>query len=172
MGETFGGAAFSESYKHARFLEWYQQGKPTSQEFWLRITPDEDGRRPSKGYITRWISDWQEKAAKLDAEVEEVIIESVVAEKVEMLRRHAKDAKEIQTISLIYLREHKDELTAHSAVRLLQLGIEIERQSVGIPQALEKMSKLDDKSLLSEITSILQDSEVTIELLEPINDDE
>jgi hypothetical protein len=116
--------------------------------------------------------EWKDQAAILDAEMEHGIIEAVVAEKVEMLRRHANSGKEIQELSLTYLREHANELTPHAAVRLLQLGVEIERQSVGIPQALEKMSKLDDKALLSEITAILQDSNVTIEAIESLQDDE
>jgi hypothetical protein len=172
MDDAFGGSAFSETYKRDRFLEWYKSGRPYATELSLQIPLDDAGRRPSKLTLQRWILEWKEQAKKLDDEFDSGFIESVVAKKVEMLRRHANSGKEIQELSLTYLREHANELTPHAAVRLLQLGVEIERQSVGIPQALEKMSKLDDKALLSEITAILQDSNVTIEAIESLQDDE
>jgi hypothetical protein len=166
MGKASKAGTFSRAYKDDCFLEWYQLGKPTSAEYWLKMKRDEGGRRPSRSALHHWASDWEVKAQSLDAEVQAGIIDQTIAEKVEMLQRHQKDAIEVQTMALDYLRNHKDDLTPNAAARLLQLGVEIERQSVGVPQALEKMRKLDDEALLGEISSILQDSNVDLELLE------
>jgi hypothetical protein len=162
---------FSESYKEARFLEWCRLGRPTANEYYLKLSPTDAGRRPSQRMLELWMRGWKVRAAEMDAEVEAGIIKENVAEKVEMLERHAKDAKEMQGIALDYLRQHQTELTPNSAVKLLQLSVDIERESVGIPTALRKMSKLDDESLIDEITAIIQDSSIDIESLDIENED-
>lgn len=168
---TVGGYHFSDSYRNDLFLNWYKSGQPGTTEFWLKLPVDTQGNRPEKITLTKWIQEWKKKAEELDREVEQGLVESTVQAKVEMLGRHIETAQEIQTLSLDYLREHKEELTPNSAVRLLQLGIEIERDSVGIPEALDKMRKLDDEALLNEINAILKDSDITIEALEePVED--
>ncbi|MHA2248674.1 MAG: hypothetical protein ACXADY_27260 [Candidatus Hodarchaeales archaeon] len=130
------------------------------------MTKDEYDRRPARNALTSWVKGWREKAKVLDKEMELGIVEEQVAAKVEMLDRHARTGKVIQGHALKWLEDHKDELTPQSAVRLLQVGVEMEMNSVGIPEALKKMQKLDDESLLSEISSIISSSEVIIEATE------
>lgn len=166
MDKALGGTKFSRTYKNDCFLDWYKLGKPPASEYWLKMSLDEHGRRPARTMLTKWFTKWKDRAKVLDAEIEMGIVEDTIAEKIEMLNRHADTGREIQTLSLNYLREHANELTPHSAVRLLQVGVEMERDSVGVPKALENMSKLDDESLLKEITAIISSSEVTIEAIE------
>ena len=168
MDKALTGSAFSSAYKESLFLEWYQLGKPAITDYWLKMSLDNRGRRPSKDTVIRWATKWKERSKILDKEVEMGIVEQAVAEKVEMLRRHANIGKEIQSLSLDYLRDvaENQELTPNAAVRLLQIGVDMERDSVGVPEALEKMSKLDDESLLKEISSIVNSSGVTIEAID------
>ena len=91
----------------------------------------------------------------------------LVHEKVEMLKRHADVAKEMQelAISTLQLLDVED-FTSSSLIRLWSEGIRIERESIGIPQALEKMSGLTDEQLVKEIEEIVRSSQGTIEQIE------
>lgn len=166
MGVIVTGNRFSNTYKHDRFLDWYKLGKPPVNDFLIQLPLDEFGKRPSRGQLQAWMVKWKKQADILDREMELGVVEQQVAAKIEMLDRHAETGKEIQKISLDWLREHKEELTPQSAVKLLQVGVEIERESVGIPEALKKMQRLNDDDLLKEITSIINASAVTIEAIE------
>ena len=166
MGEIVTRSGFSKSYQDNLFIDWYKLGQPPIADYWLKIPLDENGRRPSIESLKAWGKEWKEQAEQINLEIKDTFIEKTVAEKVEMLRRHSRDSQEIQNIALEYLRVNKDDLTPAAAVRLYQLGVDIERDSVGIPDALEKMSKLDDESLLSEISAIISDGKVDIEQIE------
>ena len=69
----------------------------------------------------------------------------------------------MQNLSLEYLEAHADDLTSAGAVRLLVEGIRIERESKGVPEALEKMSKMSDADLLEEVKKLATSSSVTLE---------
>jgi hypothetical protein len=58
--------------------------------------------------------------------------------------------------------EKQDELSSNALVRLLIEGIRIERESRGIPQALEKMVNKTDEELLDEIAQLTGGAEVEI----------
>ena len=101
----------------------------------------------------------QEKTNELIDEINQ----RVIAEKVEMLSRHTKLGQEMQDMALDYLKENVDELSSPAAIRLLVEGIRIERESRGVPEALEKISKMSDEQLLSEVKKIVSQSPVIIE---------
>jgi hypothetical protein len=53
---------------------------------------------------------------------------------------------------------HREDLKVPNAVKLLIEGVRIERDSRGIPQALEKMMDKSDEELLKEIQMIISKS--------------
>jgi len=59
-------------------------------------------------------------------------------------------------------------LSANAAVRLLVEGVRIERDSVGLPQALEKMIDADDEDLLERVQKLTKESQAEI-LTDDIN---
>ncbi len=153
---------YPEDYRNDVFLIWYNSGKPSPSK--LRELLSNDPYVPDISTLSRWISQhFRERAKMLDEEINEVIIDKTVSEKIEMLERHTKTAVEMQNIALEYLREHKDELNPYNAIRLLVEGVRIERESRGIPEALKKMTELSDEKLLEEIKKLLSDGQSYIE---------
>jgi len=83
----------------------------------------------------------------------------MIKEKVEMLYRHAEVGRKMQRKALERLDSiPDDELNANASVRLLVEGIRIERDSVGLPQALEKMLDKEDDDLLAEVERLIGDA--------------
>jgi len=66
-------------------------------------------------------------------------------------------------MSIRFLNENQDVLSAPAAVRLLVEGIRIERESRGIPAALDKMQNMSDEQLLDEIKELMTSSSVSLE---------
>jgi len=153
---------FSEDYKNSVFLTWYKNAKPNATYLMGMISESNDGRKPSRTLLWRWIrEDFEERAIPIDDAVREEMNSRLTQEKIEMLERHAKTGLEMQNMALNYIREHKDELTPISAVRLLVEGVKIERGSRGIPQVLEKMMLLSDDDLLKETEKLLLRAPIT-----------
>jgi len=151
---------FSPGYKDNLFYEWYRLGKPSMRSFYSNVA-DENAvvGRPSIVTVSNWYNDeWKERAAELDMEVQTVLKETQIAEQVAMMKRHGETGRKMQEMSLNWLVEHQDELTPGTAVRMLVDGIEIERGTAGIPEALEKLRNRKDEDLLDEIGQLIADT--------------
>jgi len=161
---VLGKAVFTDEYKLQTFLLWYEKGKPSASRLWNMIKPEPlENRKPTQSTLKIWIGDiFKPQAEVWDEQVEKELEHRMVKEKVEMLSRHAELGEEMQDISIEYIREHKDKLTSSSAVRMLVAGIEIERDSRGLPQAIETMINKSDEDLLKDIMKIVKESEVEI----------
>jgi hypothetical protein len=61
-----------------------------------------------------------------------------------------------------FLDENESNLSANAAVRLLIEGIRVERESKGVPQAVEKMMNKSDDELVEDIHKLLKDSNIEI----------
>ena len=159
---------YSEVYKEKLFELWYKQGKPSRAIFHRRIPTDEANRLPNTQTIQNWIeNEWRERGEALDELVMEELNSRLVYEKVEMLKRHAEAGQRMQTMAVEVLEKlEPDDFTSSSLIRLWAEGIRIERESVGIPQALEKMTKLSDEQLVDEIKEIFSHSTVEFEQIE------
>lgn len=150
---------FSESYKDELFLLWFQNKQPSAQILWQMI-PEDWGHKPSAATIRDWIRErFAPKADALNARMREEMEARMVKEKVEMLYRHAEVGRKMQRKALERLDSiPDDELNANASVRLLVEGIRIERDSVGLPQALEKMLDKEDDDLLAEVERLIGDA--------------
>lgn len=154
---------FSPNYKNDIFLIWYQHGKPGSHKLSKLIPGDEFGDFPTISGLNKWIQEeYVERGHELDGQVNAQIAAKAIAIKIEMLERHANMGEEIQTMAISWLKEHTDELTMNSAVRLLVEGVRIERESRGLPEALEGLANTSDDDLLKQIEKIVIDSPVTL----------
>jgi len=90
----------------------------------------------------------------------------VISEKIEMLKRHADVGLQMQNMAIEYLNENRDELSSPAAVRMLVEGIRIERESRGIPAALDKMMNMTDEELMKEVTGLIEKGSLSREGLE------
>ena len=153
---------FSEDYKTEVFMIWYRNSRPNPVYLYGMIPENENGKRPSRTHLSNWIrEDFEVRAIPIDDAVREEMNSRLMQQKIEMLERHAETGLEMQGIALDFIREHKDELTPISAVRLLVEGVKVERGSRGIPQVLEKMMSMSDEDLLKETEKLLLRSPIT-----------
>jgi hypothetical protein len=157
---------FGQPYHEKVFYIWYNHGKPGAKSL-MRFIPadlDEWGRLPTPTLVANWISEeFVPRADLLDEQVKNQLDSLVVAEKVEMLKRHADIGLRMQNMAIDFLNENQDVLSAPAAVRLLVEGIRIERESRGIPAALDKLRDMTDEQLMDEIKNLITSSSVTLE---------
>jgi hypothetical protein len=168
LRNTYGADFFPQSYIDEVFNLWWQASKPGSTTF-FNIVPPVQGTtvKPTINQLGGWINDvFKERAEKLDSEFMLAVQNNAVQLRVEMLQRHVLVAKEAQDIALRWLQEHQNEINANAAVRLLVEGIRIERDSLGISDALEKSVKMTDEELLSELENLIKSSPAKLEVLD------
>jgi hypothetical protein len=155
-------ATYSDAYKQSIFALWYKSGKPTCRRLQpMILEPDPiTGDIPTVNVLMRWISDhFKEQAEELDQQVGQQLTETLVAEKVEMLKRHATVSREMQKMGLDYLRENGVG-GARNAIQLLVEGLEIERGAVGAPQIAQKLLNMSDEQLVEELKQLVVGSPI------------
>lgn len=164
--KQFSSLHYTDDYKQKVFQIWYNNGKCGAPDL-QRLVPIPEtnyNRLPSVQALTSWIrQDFQERAKNLDDGVEKTMNEALIVTKVEMLQRHMDVAKKMQDLAIDYLESHKDDLTSATAVRLLVESVRIERESVGIPGMLDKMSRKTDEQLLDEVKKLVEESPLDFE---------
>jgi hypothetical protein len=154
---------FSEEYKQELFLVWYENNRPNARNFMAIVPEDKFGHKPPRTTIEGWIyKDFKPKAEIVDQDVRERVSDQLVKEKVEMLQRHIQISRSMQDTAIKYLEQHENDLSPHIAVRLLVEGIRIERESVGIPNVLLKMSEMSDEDLVKKVEELIERSPVEI----------
>lgn len=150
--------SYTDEYKQLIKTSWYAAGKPSDAKDWMDATPeDEKGRKPHIETLRKWRRNemWDMWADELDVKAMTLVEDSLVLEKVEMLKRHAKDAMDLQALAMKYLKD-SDFDTASSAVSAMIRGAELERTSRGIGDLILKMAKMDDSALTNEIMTLIQ----------------
>lgn len=158
-----GSDAFIPDIREKVFYIWYNNGRPgflKTKGLIREHLPDVE--LPSDWTLKEWIADFNARAYDLDQRVHEEVEALVIAEKVEMMKRHAQIGLLMQNRALEYLQTASD-ITSAVAVRLLVEGLRVERESRGIPEAIEKMSKLTDEEILTEIKQLMTSTSVKLE---------
>ena len=162
---------YSNHYKEQLFLLWYSEGKPTLHSFHKIIPGDSAGDKPTLDTLKGWSHylKWKNRGNLLDDEVKQKIEAHAIAEKVEMLSRHAKTGKELQEIGAEYIREHLDEIKPSVAVRMIVEGVKIEQGSRGIGTAFIDAVNMSDDELTTKLEDLIGKSKVEILPLEDGN---
>lgn len=161
---NMGSESFIPDIREKVFYIWYNNNRPgflKTKQLIKEHLPNIE--LPQDWSLKDWIADFNARAFDLDQRIHEQIEAIVISEKVEMMKRHATTALTMQDMALEYLTSHKNDIAPTSAIRLLVEGIRIERESRGIPEALEKMSKLTDEEILSEIKQLMTSTSVKLE---------
>ena len=151
---------YSDGYIQSIFAIWYKSGKPNARRLQPMLTePDPiNGTIPTVHVLNNLIkNNFSEQSLSLDEEVTQSLSNTLIAEKVAMLQRHAKVAVEMQTMGLDYLRENGVG-GARNAIQLLVEGLEIERGAVGAPQIAARLLGLTDEQLVAELTDLVTSS--------------
>jgi hypothetical protein len=155
---------FSEDYKYQTFLLWYNNGRPSGRKLRKMIPANWGDSIPMEDTLRVWIKSekFQSQAEDLDKQVSIELESRLVKEKVEMLSRHSDLGQKMQDMAIDYLESEDVSLSSNSAVRLLIEGIRVERESKGIPQALEKMINRTDEELIEEIKELTKGAQVEV----------
>lgn len=148
---------WTEAYKQECFMVWYRSSKPSATKLADLIHPEKvSKRKPLGSTLNKWVSDFNKQAASLDEQVERAINERLVAEKVEMLNRHAETAKKMQEWSIDWLENNIDKLNSNAAIRLWVEAIRIERESKNVPTAWSDTGRLSDEDLQKKLIAIVR----------------
>jgi hypothetical protein len=157
---------FSKQYRDKVFYIWYNHGKSAATSLIKFIPKDLDDwkRLPSKKALDGWITDeFIPRAKELDDAVKNQLDALLIKEKVEMLKRHAELGVSMQNMAIGFLNENADTLSAPAAVRLLVEGIRIERESRGVPETLDKITRMTDDELMDQVKQLMTAGDVTLE---------
>lgn len=157
---------FSDIYKEKVFYIWFNHGKPQEGKLIAYIPKelDEFERIPTISCLKGWIDiEFVPRAKMLDEQIKTAMDAAMISEKVEMLKRHADLGVSMQNMAIKYLNENQDIISSPAAVRLLVEGIRIERESRGIPAALEKITRMSDEELLEQVKGILTQGTLVVE---------
>lgn len=157
---------YRQGYVDELFLLWWKQGRPSIKKFHASIPPNDDGNTPSFETLNNWKIEWIKKAEELDAEFYGQVAAEAMADKAEMLRRHTTVATKMQDMAIKYLEENEAELTINNATRLLIEGVRIERESRGIPDALDKMSEKTDDELMKELQKLVSGDIIDLQIID------
>lgn len=154
---------YSEEYKTETFYLWYNGGRPSPAKLQMMIPEDWEGDIPSVSTLKTWIKhNFTPQADKINEQIAKEMEARMVKEKVEMLSRHAELGGKMQDIGLSYIEDNEDKLTSSTAVRMLVAGVQIERDSRGLPQAIEQMIDKSDEDLLEVVMQLVGESQVEI----------
>ena len=162
--EKYKTRTFSEEYKYKMFLLWYNHSRPSMPIFYPMLTPDESDHTPERSTVRSWLVQWKPQAEVLDDQIRAELEKRMVKEKVKMLSRHADLGKQMQDLGIEFITDpdNKDSLTSATAVRLLVAGVEIERDSRGLPEALEKLITQSDEKIMDRIKELTKDTPIEI----------
>ena len=150
-------ATYTEDYKTACFWVWWSRGKPGASSLRGYIEPNQDGQTPSMEVLSSWITNiFKARAEEYDLAVQQKVKETAVTEKIEMLERHASIGKEMQDISIEYLRNHKDDLKPNTALKMLVDGVRIERESKGLPTLITETVNTTDEDLQKALEKLME----------------
>ena len=155
---------YSPEYKEKVFLDWFNKGQQ-SYTVYHRLVPIDEVTQstPSLMTIQNWIADeFRPRAEELNKTITTELEGRLVKEKVEMLHRHAIIGQKLTDKAIEYLNTNEF-TSANQALRALVEGIRIERDSRGLPEALEKLSGASDEKIVSDVKKLLEKGSVSIE---------
>jgi hypothetical protein len=90
-------STYSMEYKWEVFSTWFRGGRPSAIQLNAMIGYDEFTKNKiSISVLRTWVSEFKKQAEILDAQINNQLERRLVAEKVEMLNKHAKLGQDIQ----------------------------------------------------------------------------
>lgn len=148
---------YTEDYLETAFFTWYQAGCPSVQQLLDLLPKDQNGRLPSQRILYRWMNlhHWRERADVLDMEVQRKMEQQAIDERIAMLERQAGLARKLQNMGEEFF-DNENALTQENvALNMILKGVELERNSVGIPEVIKEISTMKDDQLVNLIRKLL-----------------
>lgn len=147
---------FDEQYINQAFYVWYTRGKKVNAELIDNLPDDTERTKPAQRTVSTWVIDysWEERADALDAEVAKNMDTEAIEKRKKMFEKQEEVANELIEKGMGFLRDHGIE-SDNAAIRAISLGLDTQRISVGVAEQFAKISKMDDKQLVSSLMQLL-----------------
>jgi hypothetical protein len=151
-----GPKGFSDTYKENLFFQWYQSGGPSITTLYKKIEPNEAGKVPTLESVKMWCFKlkWHDRAKMLNEEISRQIQQRMIEDRIEMLHRQADLGRTLQEKGQQFFLTHEIDSPGVALKAIIQ-GAELERFSRGIPDALLRVSQLDDNKLTGLVSKLL-----------------
>jgi hypothetical protein len=147
---------FSHAYKEQVYAVWYSQGRPSANRLHALIQPDEGGDVPEPNTIVKWrtLEGWDDRADTTDIKISEKTDRQLVVMRMNMMRRHAEKAENIQQKAYEQIMDAGFDSSA-SAVSALFKAFDEEKKSRGMETALIKVFDMSDTELDKAMTRLM-----------------
>lgn len=146
---------YPKDYKEKAFLLWYENDRPANEWMTRELEPY-NGETPKPQTIANWKREfgWNQRADEQDEFIRKEVEREIVEEKVRMFKRHAEDARKLQQAGWDFIEDHGVN-NASQALKAIEIGLKVERESRGIPDAIEAVSGKTDRQLENTIKKLL-----------------
>lgn len=153
-------AEYTDQYIDQCFYAWYDNGKTTGKTLLDKLPKSDSGNTPGLMTIKKWADEynWIARADALDGEISLALDKTVIQKRVEMYEKHADLAGELIDMARDFLSKQVEGgglKTENAALRALELGIDVERKSVGVSDMVRKIGEMTPDQLDNELRKLL-----------------
>lgn len=148
---------YTEADREGAFQEWYRQHRPVLTVFANSyVTPSHNLKVPVL-QLRKWHEtlQWEARADDLDLMSYYRAEQQLVEERAQMIQRHRAVGQTLIAKGLRYMQGNEI-YTESGALRALEAGVAIERQSLGMPQlvaAVQNMSVEQLRNMLGQLVA-------------------
>lgn len=148
---------YDDHYIEQTFYLWHKNGRHISDKFAKSLPPDEHGQRPAFKTIEQWKDKfgWVTRADSLDAEISTALQERVIDERIQMYEEHTRLSNTLIEKAKLFL-ETKEITEMKDALKAIELGIEIQRVSIGQAEFGRRLLSMSNEQLGKELNKMLQ----------------
>jgi hypothetical protein len=147
---------FTPTYIEKAFATWELHNHPNVNALIDMLEVDENGRRPEPATIMSWKTKygWELRSGAIQVETQKQTDRQLVQVRMDMMKRHADLAKDIENEAWTYLKETGFDSSA-SAVSALFKAIDEEKKSTGMGIALAQVFTMSDEDLQKHMNRLL-----------------
>jgi len=158
---------YSTDYINQCFYIWYAHGRPTIPVLMPFIPEDNTGMTPQPTTVSGWKRKygWDEEASRMDESVRHNVEKKYIQEKSAMLSKHAEIGRKLQERGMEYL-ESATITSAHAAIRAIEVGIAVEKDSTNLEKLLDTVSRMDDAKLMKRLDDLLGNVQLDVDKTE------
>jgi len=149
-------------YRELVYTIWYNNGRPNMTELASKVPVDAVGDTPMAATLSKWRKDydWDARADNTDVQVVEQTDRELVKIRLDMMKRHAEQARKIADAAFTFLTEITEENgggfdSSASAVNAWSKAVEEEKKSTGMQIALTNIFSLSDDDLKKKMDQYL-----------------
>lgn len=147
---------FTPTYIEKAFATWELHNHPTIGVLIDLLEEDENGRKPEPVTIGSWKIKygWDNRSSTILAETQKQTDRQLVQVRMDMMKRHAELAKDVEDEAWQYLKETGFDSSA-SAVSALFKAIDEEKKSTGMGIALAQVFTMSDEDLQKQMNRLI-----------------